>query len=545
MIRRTLGLALAVLVLFGPCARATVPCGTYIEGCEEKFVGQNLPLLHKPDLKDPRRLQIQASIIEARDLERRETALKEDINGGDPVAAASAAKELPIVRGAKYAARNKAIAQTIMIYELTPRFVNPIDNSDSSRPMGIKSWSPHYSECENLDIKTDHCTPQTPEERLAFPIGGGTSKADAHVVIMAGAFTSPDAIAALIYHETVHWLIFNAFGRQLSPHERFNSEVLAYQKEIDAKDVFNLQAADVSNLSRIQARYQLQAHLAVNMSEKEVERQKGWLPASVIDTPSEPRPGQSESSEDIDDIVSRAIRQTHARVGRQRDGLLRESLRDIALMVCSGGELTQGILDDLPRASGNNFADGRTPDGIEDECSRDVYTYLLLQIDGGDRPLVKNVLGAVPKTPAPAQLPLGDPSREPHAAPADTQWQARALARIAAKACDAPGDLTKEDIATAGGLILDVPDAEAVGRRLAGCASSVFNQVVRAIRGHQVAGGLSVEYVRGLVPSRSAPMPPAPIPSSAPARQAPRRERDDSPTSVDHCRRFYGNLCNG
>lgn len=120
----------------------------------------------------------------------------------------------------------------------------------------MKRWGPHYSECEALTSDNSrHCRKLTTEEKrsawrlIGVEISGedapslavsGTDLKDAHIGIFADAFASPDALAAVIYHETSHWLDHRALGRQPTPFEHFLGETVAYKNEIAAAENFHL-----------------------------------------------------------------------------------------------------------------------------------------------------------------------------------------------------------------------------------------------------------------------------------------------------------------
>lgn len=162
-----------------------------------------------------------------------------------------AAGELRDAKLATQKAYDKAIIETVRIYRLTP----PV--SDFSQDQHIReqlrsrrSWAPRFSQEEILDKKTGAMRQRTPQERKALdtelynqaqalgmtnrpqPAAANTEHATGQIRVFQDSFQNPDILAALIYHETTHWVDFMANGGKVrSPGEKYRLEARAYARQ--------------------------------------------------------------------------------------------------------------------------------------------------------------------------------------------------------------------------------------------------------------------------------------------------------------------------
>lgn len=146
---------------------------------------------------------------------------------------------------AETAARIAVVAVT-KAYGLTPPKANLNETQAIEHP--LQAWSPTYSRMEVYDAEFQLWRLRTPKEheieaeRLANggsptrpalgAVAGRTWSHDGQISIYPAAFSSPDELAATVYHETTHWVDVMAIGgtarHQLTPPAQF------FQREVDA-----------------------------------------------------------------------------------------------------------------------------------------------------------------------------------------------------------------------------------------------------------------------------------------------------------------------
>ncbi|PIR16070.1 MAG: hypothetical protein COV48_10915 [Elusimicrobia bacterium CG11_big_fil_rev_8_21_14_0_20_64_6] len=263
--------AVSLLMILVVRSALAVECyETYSPACREKFTVNNLPVPHRPDPLIRRDMiflgevknHIKNHILDAQALDRRAEALRQAIQVDEAPRLGSESeddktlrlekmltqrKRLREIETNKYAAYNAAIEKTIDLYQLSPKVTDPINHTQFPAER-MRPWAPRYS--ENETYERDPATGILMGRRLgdeenreiwkrrgvAFsantPVppanGAGTSKDDARIALFPGAFSSPDHLASLIFHETTHWLDRNARGRAANPSEHFESEIRAY-----------------------------------------------------------------------------------------------------------------------------------------------------------------------------------------------------------------------------------------------------------------------------------------------------------------------------
>lgn len=306
---------LFLIALAAPnAASADLSCGSPDESeqCRDAFVRANLPTPHFPDHKNPDeqalydRIQTQIKIgseldkqifsleiqINQEDAHERRNSISKEIKTRDELgpiirqpeeeesrlqSLLADQRKLRELEQRKYQTYNDAIQTTIKLYRLTPRVTEGIEHPDLALGTHLKPWEPKYSENEVIAYDPftglKHGRRSTADEseryyeRLNIPIRrdsnghvlsphcGDTNVKDGGIVLLPGAFTSPNALAALIYHETYHWLDRNGYGREMPPTVAYRSDVLAYETEIEQQRVFQLTPTDVRDLRLLQTKY--------------------------------------------------------------------------------------------------------------------------------------------------------------------------------------------------------------------------------------------------------------------------------------------------
>jgi hypothetical protein len=439
--------AFAFILLATAVARAASQSAPACSGspsleCRERFIHQNLNI-HKPDPADPHDAAMLQDIKDFIEKSRKLLAGKkqhanDELTMADgfifsPTSPSSwikrynhekernqkaydaALKHIAEVDNERYAAYNHIMAETIQLYHMVPDVVVPADSSGVQVPQPIKTWAPHYSETAVLD-DAGHGRLRTPveimdlrrkyhlivdDQHMDDPITAGTSTDDSRISVFPSAFTTPEQIAESIYHETVHWLDRVALGSKQTRVAHNQSEVMAYQAVIDARDVFKLTDAQVKQLSITREQYQKQATAIINGS---LEDESGWAPSTALEIPKSAPPENESGFDDIHAIVNEKIRQAREIAGRQEreariqeenrasDEKLRETLADIAVRICEGGAVGEDELDALPIQNHSRFLTGIMPSSVVGAgCPHMIFMTMGLDLAHGRRPSVEEV----------------------------------------------------------------------------------------------------------------------------------------------------------
>lgn len=310
---------------------ASLALGAEIPQCEDltknvcrlQFAQRNLPKLVKPDVNSPAGGKEFADIKKALDAGNQAAGTaraltkaieKQQLELGDFEASFSRKlglltplerakkeavqerialleKEKQVAEREKYAQRQIAIALTIQAWHLTPGVTVAPDRSDVViNPIKVQPWAPKYSE----NVREDGGHGRLSEEwektdlarRLGLPPGdkadyeGGTARDSGRVAAFPEAFNSPAALAALIYHETTHWLDAAARGRPGFPAESYRSEERAYNRVADQATIFGLDADKTQFYRGLAKRYASQAEQAKGLSAGQIRQMHpDWLPA--------------------------------------------------------------------------------------------------------------------------------------------------------------------------------------------------------------------------------------------------------------------------
>ena len=281
--RRIFAASIFALTLASSWATADdTPCDMESSQCREKFVNDNLPSPHQPDLNDPHDAELNQDIndklVTAENFEKMKIPIMSRIDDERQVPKDESVdeenerlkrltedrNELKTIQTEKAQAYQDAIDKTIDLYRLRPQVTTQQLPRDVPYLQPASPWLPTYSENElpGHRLTTEENRRLWEERGIIYSgkdvppaIGGGTTLDDARIFIFHGAITSPKGIASVIYHETVHWLDHNALGRTPNPAEDYASEVRAYQKQIDAKDIFGYSQNDVDTLRKIRNSY--------------------------------------------------------------------------------------------------------------------------------------------------------------------------------------------------------------------------------------------------------------------------------------------------
>lgn len=178
---------------------------------------------------------------------------------------------------ALYDAYNSAIKAAYDEYHLRPPTESFADDSNlPDRHRNIRPWNPRFSELE-IELSPGKWGPRTAEQidrqsKRASAVTGmkmgsyeAVTRANGDISIFRNAFepmngvNSADRLAALIYHETSHWIErVRKGGAGPSPYDKYRDEHLAYSREVPYARSLGLPVAGLTNIA---SRYQRQAEL--------------------------------------------------------------------------------------------------------------------------------------------------------------------------------------------------------------------------------------------------------------------------------------------
>lgn len=248
-------------------------------------------------------------------------------------------KQLQVVQSAtkvKYDLANDAIRLTVAVYNLTPPVADFTGDPRASVLTTAKPWLPRYSERETYDEVLGRYRPRTAEElrkeaaKSQSAIGGSgivaaaRTSAKGEISMFSQAFEDPDDLAALIYHETSHWVDVVAKpggGRDSDlPIVTFQSEADAYAR---SAKIAKLLGRDPTQMEGLAARYQLQAQESAGRSwEWVVLNRRNWLgtdrrgPLGMV-------PAEPETGSDGEEILRQKMVETQKRVKENKENLER------------------------------------------------------------------------------------------------------------------------------------------------------------------------------------------------------------------------------
>lgn len=194
---------------------------------------------------------------------------------------------------ASYKAHNEAILKASAAFQLFP----PIrDFTGDPRAAGVnmvtKPWLPQYSRHEKLDKDSGQWRRRSDaeldaERRANAVVGGGVNAAQTRgngvMEFYDQAFTSPEDLAILIYHETSHWVDTagksGGFAERDPPSVSFRTEQHAYERaavfagQLKVNVTFHQQRAD-------QFKYQAEISETENLTKEQIiadPRFKNWI----------------------------------------------------------------------------------------------------------------------------------------------------------------------------------------------------------------------------------------------------------------------------
>ncbi|MBI3566281.1 MAG: hypothetical protein HY079_13880 [Elusimicrobia bacterium] len=340
-----------------------------------------------------------------------------------------AGREYARLRVQQHELYNKAIAETIKLYNLVPLVTNQGASGVTTKEPA-HDWAPRFMEQKHYDTKAHQWVMD--EEADAR----GLTSPDGRVRILPRGVESPATLAQTIFHETSHWLERTVSGQPLGTVDRWRGEVLAY--DLVLENAARLGIVDTTAKKRLEERrdrYRYQA----DHQERQGHDGKVWLrydadariPEDMEDSNV---PGRADP---IGEVVERAVEERRAAVERRRSDLrLKGALGSIARRVCSDPEsVTQGDLDALPMASPDfNAILWPPPPGLG-KCGDDLYFTLCMVLEDSTLDLVKvrEHYKAHPVEP-----PIFVPR------PAPMIPQSVAIPELVRLACDSPGSLSQE-----------------------------------------------------------------------------------------------------
>lgn len=129
---------------------------------------------------------------------------------------------------------NAALAATIEAFGLTPAFTTPPPEVTLLHRMN--QWGPRYTGCEARDA-FGNCRELSSAERKALEVVqlGETKHEGGQIWIFPAAFDSPERLATVVLHESIHWIhTVKRMGTPPTPYEYFASERVAYALQADA-----------------------------------------------------------------------------------------------------------------------------------------------------------------------------------------------------------------------------------------------------------------------------------------------------------------------
>lgn len=288
-----------------------------------------------------------------------------------------------------YNAHNEAIVQVVIAYNLTPPVIDfTNDPRAAGASMVAKSWLPRYSRHETFDKDSGSWRKRNAQELLDEARNDGAIAAalthnDGSIGIFDNAFSTPEELAMLIFHETSHWVDVagksSGFIRSDLPEVSFRTEQRAYAHA----------AAFASRLG-LDPKWHLSRAAQFEFQAKECEEKKltwpkvvlnqGWIGKdrkgllAMAPVESEISAGDEELlRQRMDEAQATAAAQVREQLEiahRDHDARLKNTLIDLVQRSCAvPGSITQSELDGLPTPFRENFfyvnpATGELPEDL-------------------------------------------------------------------------------------------------------------------------------------------------------------------------------------
>lgn len=260
-----------------------------------------------------------------------------------------AAEKLKDRKSLSDSAAAAAVKAVVQHFQLTPPKTDLNDTQASSHR--LSPWAPAFKRDEVFDSDTRRWRLRTPKEqeideqrrnantsqtdgRLG-PTTALTSWYDGAMTLNQNAFSSPEALAGTVYHETSHWVAIMAFGgyrkgSRPSPANFFQMEVDAYRREADFYR--NLGKPDeAANRADVATRYKAQLDVTISrrLTWSDIQTNqayRGWLgvdSALGLSSPNEAPPASDERDDALREIQEGALA-LRARHEAESDRRIRE-----------------------------------------------------------------------------------------------------------------------------------------------------------------------------------------------------------------------------
>lgn len=423
----------------------------------------------------------------------------------------------------------RALWLTIKAYDLLP-----FEGDSPILPSGVSSlrspeigthitWVPVFEEKTPYDLQNAVGKKSFTNVTLINTVGNTAS--DGVSRIFAEAFTTPAALASVIYHERIHFKQFtSAPPDRLTAAER---EVAAYseQRKVWRKNLLGMTQDELDNEDELLTD-NLEIYNAKAAAQRaEVEKAKG-LPRdeySIV----------SHHDDEINKLIAQARDQIKI-ANDDHDARLRYAFLDLAERSCANsGSITQADLDGLPQAIGRDFS-RTSPQGLKG-CVLDVYYSLSTARDANAANAVQSLYSR-PMMPAPVQTlqPVRQNPFRPAASNIYFVSVLSGLKNYAVRACnstgEAPIDTTLTDPREHFLFMKDLDDRTAnnLAAGLDDCEGRLFRELIRVIRSGE-GRLISSRWVKDTV----AGFRPPPDTSSGNIARPPRGETVDHSCPVD------------
>lgn len=260
-----------------------------------------------------------------------------------------AAEELKRRKSLSDSAAAAAVQAVAHHFQLTPPKIDLNDTQASSHR--LSPWAPAFKRNEVFDSDTRRWRLRTEAEqkaelrRLAAntnqtdgrlgPTAALTSWYDGAISLNQNAFSSPEALAGTVYHETSHWVAIMAVGGikkgfRLPPADFFQLEMDAYRREADFYKRMG-KTSEAANRAAVAAQYKAQFDVTVarGLTWPDIQTNqtyRGWLgvdSALGLSSPNEAPPASDERDDALREIREGALA-LRARREAEADRRIRE-----------------------------------------------------------------------------------------------------------------------------------------------------------------------------------------------------------------------------
>lgn len=288
-----------------------------------------------------------------------------------------------------YNAHNAAILAAATEYQLFPPVMDFTgDPRAASVNMVAKSWFPRYSRHETIDKDNGSWRKRNPQDLIDEAgrdgaVAAALTHGDGSIGIFDNAFSTPEELAVLIFHETSHWVDVagrsGGFKKSDLPEVSFRTEQRAYAQA--AAFAAKLGLNPQWHLDRA-ARFELQAKECEDkhLTWPQVILKQGWIGKDRKGLLAM-APVESENSAGDEELLRQRMYEAQATAAaqvreqleiahRDHDERLKNTLVDLVQRSCADpGSITQSELDSLAAPFRENFfyvnpATGELPEGL-------------------------------------------------------------------------------------------------------------------------------------------------------------------------------------